>query len=129
MTDADDDLINENRRRLAAVTLLEGTLDGVWSRVSAHIAADDTLVISGHVLGPGASFIGDELEYWVKVEQQHLGRLGDRLATLLGTDPTSASTVTSMLKLAFERGEFETGGGAMQWLTENGIPSSFSSWP
>ena len=37
--------------------------------------------------------------------------------------------VPSMLKLASEHNHFETGGGVMEWLTENGIPSAFSSWP
>lgn len=129
MPDDPDDLLDENRRRLAAVTLREWTQGDVWSSLRAHIAADGTLVISGHVLGPKASLIGDELEYWVKVEPQHLDRLAAVLATLLGTDPTSVATVPSMLKLAFERGEFETGGGVMEWLTERGIPHKFSSWP
>lgn len=37
MPDDHDDLSGENRRGLAAVTLREWTLSGVWSRVSAQI--------------------------------------------------------------------------------------------
>ena len=129
MPDDHEDLNEENRRRLAAVTLSERTQNDVWSRVTAHISADGSLVIFAHDIGPKASLIGDEMEYWVKVEQQHLNRLAILLAALLGTAPTSGAMVPTMLKLAFERGDFETGGGVREWLTANGIPSAFSSWP
>ena len=124
-----EDLNEENRRRLAAVTLSERTQNDVWSRVTAHISADGTLVIFAHDNGPKASLIGDEMEYWVQVEPQHLDRLAAQLAILLETDPTSDAMVPTMLKLAFERGDFETGGGVREWLTANGVPSAFSSWP
>lgn len=96
--------------------------------MSAHIAADGSLTISGHVLGPKASRIGDELEYWIKFEPQHLDRLADALATLLGTDPTSAAIVPSMLKLALERSDFERG-GRMEWLTVTAYRPHFPVGP
>jgi hypothetical protein len=129
MANDPDDPMEEHRRQMAAVTLRTGSYGSVWSRLSAYISTDGSLVISGHDLGQGASLIGDELETWVKVEKRHLKRLADLLATRLGSDERTTTAIPSTLRLAFERGEFETSGQVTDWMKEHGVPSSFSSWP
>lgn len=125
-----DDRRDAPRRPLRSTeTLREGTFNGVWSRLTATIGEDHNLVISGHDIGPRASLIGGEMEFWIKVENKHLPALHRHLSGLLGIRPSEGSTIPGLLKIGFDRGEFTSGGGLTEWMRRKGVPSSFSSWP
>ena len=125
---ANDRLTDQRRQAEESIVLVFDETGPIWKHLSAYMESDGRLVLAGHDLGPKASLLGDEWEYWIYVSSDDLNPLRIKLAEAVGVADGDHRELLTLLKRAFDTGVFSSSLDFHGWLESHDLPFKFESW-